>query len=183
MNKMSIARATGMMTLCAMVTGCATQMTRPASAPVASTVRLGTFKAVELETATIAPAFAEAGPNKKAAKKINEHLIKNLSMVFPGLKTVDKSTASAGSKTLVIRPVIKEIKFIGGAARFWIGAMAGSSAVLMEVDFIDMSSGTSVAKPEFFQSASAMSGGWGKADNMMLKYIADDVSNYSSNNR
>lgn len=167
------------------VSGCATNITRPASAPQPSPEPFGTFETVIYENVTIAPKFASANPNQRAAGRINEELITGLNNVFPGMQVVDHTTQEVPDKTLVIRPKIKEIKFIGGAARFWVGAMAGSSAVLMQVDFLDQSTGTVLTSPQFYRSAGAMSGGgsMGASDNMMLSAIAQDIVTYTVSNR
>ena len=105
--------------------------------------------------------------------------------VFTGIKVVDKSTGKPETRTLVIRPPIKEIKFIGGAARFWVGPMAGSSAVLMEVSFVDKETGDVIAAPQFYRVANAWGGGMsmGGADNMMLSQVVQDIVIYTTSNR
>jgi hypothetical protein len=157
-------------------------MTRPKEAPVSPTVRLGEFENVEMKAVGIAPAFAKHSANKKALKKIDEVLFKNMASVFPNLKRIelDGNFSSTGRRTLQITPYIKEIKFVGGSARFWVGSMAGSSAVLMQATLRDSSSGEIIADPEFFQRAM---GAFGIADNKMLGYIADDIVKYCSDNR
>jgi len=76
-------------------------------------------------------------------------------------------------------------KFIGGAARFWAGAMAGSSAVLMQVTFRDGNTGQIIADNEFYRVANACYEGLtiGVPDNLMLEEIARDVASYCSLNR
>ncbi len=161
--------------------GCATNLTKPSSAPQPVSARLGTFANVEMEPAMIAEPFAAAGANQKAAKKINELLNAQMAYVFPGMNSTEKKPG----KTLVIKPVIKEIKFIGGAARFWVGAMAGSSAVLMEVSYLEKETGNVLAKVEFYDQASAYAGAYnmGVTDNLMLNHIVTQIVNYSTANR
>jgi hypothetical protein len=166
----------------ALTQGCATQIRRPSGAPEAAKVKLGTFDTVTLKHVEIAPEFSAAGANKKAAKKINERLFMEMRKVFDGLQEAGETPAQQG---LLIEPLIEEIKFIGGAARFWVGAMAGSSAVLMKVTFRDAAAGEVVAAPQFYRSAAAFAGGMsmGAADNRMLDAIASDVATYAGNNR
>ena len=168
-----------------LVSGCATHIRQPQSQPRPSTERFGTFDNVYYENVVIAPDFASSTPNQRAAKRINEELISGLNNVFPGMHVVDRAPQSASGKNVVIRPQVIEIKFIGGAARFWVGAMAGSSAVLMRVDYIDMQSGNILANPEFYRAASAHRGGMsmGATDNVMLTMIAQDIITYTSSNR
>ncbi len=161
--------------------GCATTLSKPDSAPQPATVRLGTFANVALEPVEISPEFAAHSANKKAAKKINELLQDQMVYIFPNMNSDEKKDGS----TLVIKPLIKEIKFIGGAARFWLGAMAGSSAVLMQVDYIDKQTADVVAAPEFYNQASAMGGAYsmGTTDNLMLDQIVDQIIKYTKANR
>jgi hypothetical protein len=167
--------------LAGLLQGCATNLTKPTATVQPATVRLGTFANVELEPATLAEPFAAAGANQKAAKKINELLNTQLACVFPGMNSAEKKSG----KTLVVKPVIKEIKFIGGAARFWVGAMAGSSAVLMEVTYLEKETGNVLAKAEFYDEASAYAGSWnmGVSDNLMLNHVVTQIVNYSAANR
>jgi len=162
--------------------GCATNLTKPAGTPRPTTVRLSTFQTVTMKPVEIAPEFASAGANQKAAKRINEVLVDDMRMVFPNLREASGEDVRAG---LLIEPLIQEIKFIGGAARFWVGAMAGSSAVLMKASFRDASTGEIIGEPQFYRDAGAYSGGYsmGATDNRMLEDIAKDIVNYAMLNR
>lgn len=179
--------AVPMMVVGALLTGCATNLSKPAGPPAATKVKFGEFKKVEMAKVTVSEKFAAAGANQKAARKIDEILKRDMAMLFPGMALVDtvsKST-NAAERTLQIIPHIKEIKFIGGGARFMVGAMAGSSAVLMQVTFKDSSTGEVVADPEFYRAAGSMSGGYsiGGTDNLMLDNIVKDITNYTLLNR
>ena len=162
--------------------GCATKLTKPAVPPQPTTVKLSTFETVTMKKVEIAPEFASAGANQKAARKINEVLVYNMRMVFPNLREASGEDVQTG---LLIEPLIQEIKFIGGAARFWVGAMAGSSAVLIKVSFRDASTGELIGEPQFYRAANAYTGGWsmGSTDNRMLEDIAKDIVNYATLNR
>lgn len=172
----------GAVALCA---GCATHIRKPASAPMPSRVKFSEFNAFVLKPIAIAPAFAKAGANQKAARKIDGKLFDEMKVAFPGIVRAAAEPPVAGARTLVIEPRVEQIKFIGGAARFWVGAMAGSSAVLMQVNFIDQQSGEVVANPEFYRGANSFSGGWsvGVTDNLMLDEIARDIVQYAAYNR
>jgi len=164
-------------------TGCATTLRKPESAPQPPTVKFSHFKAVQLKEVTISPAFASSGANQKAARKINQLLVSNMRPIFANVQVVPAGTVpeKAAARTLLITPIIEEIKFIGGGARFMVGAMAGSSAVLMKVSYTDAATGDIVATPEFYRAASAWQGGqsMGSTDNEMLKLIVQDICDYS----
>ena len=160
--------------------GCATNLTKPQGAPQAPTAKFGGFEHVEMKQVQLAPAFAASSANKKAQKKINEVMFVQVSEVLPLMKEFDNKPGSPKGSTLVIEPLIKEIKFIGGMARFWAGALAGSSAVLYQVTFTDEVTGEVLANPEFYQQASAMGGAWsmGGSDNGMLHRICTVSTEY-----
>lgn len=75
---------------------------------------------------------------------------------------------------MVIEAWIEHINFIGGGARFWVGPLAESSALIMKVRYIDIALGKIIAEPEFFQRAAAWSGAFnvGGQDNAMLARIS-----------
>ena len=92
--------------------------------------------------------------------------------------------AGANAKTLKIEPTIRHIRFISGGARFWGGAFAGGSAVLMTVKLTDAGTGQLIAEPEFYQHASKMAGAWsfGATDKAMLVRISSMVADYLQKN-
>ncbi len=171
----------------ALLAGCATNLTRPAGPPQPTKVRFGEYQQVEMARVSLSERFADSGANQKALRKIDELLTRDMQMLFPKMKIVATAAefTRGAPQTLLIEPHIKEIKFIGGMARFWAGAMAGSSAVLMQVIYRDSASGEVIADPEFYEQAGAYSGDWtiGGTDNQMLEEIVKEVTNYSQLNR
>jgi len=170
----------------ALLTGCATRIRQPAAAPQPVKVKLSTFKSVGLKTVVVNPKFAGAATNEKARKKINELLVTKMKFAIPELKQIDEVVKpdAADKPALVIEPVIEEIKFIGGAARFWVGAMAGSSAVLMKVTYTSSATGEVLAAPEFYKVGNAMAGGgsMGASDNLMLDEVVREIVDYTKLN-
>jgi hypothetical protein len=142
---------------------------------------LNSYGTYELKELTIAGAFAGQGANEKAAAKIREHIAAQVAPIVAAWTTAGKANGKAG--TVVIEPVLDQIKFIGGKTRFWAGALAGSSYVVLKLKITD-SSGAVVAEPEFYQRASAMSGAWtgGGQDNDMLQRIVTLMSGYLTGN-
>jgi hypothetical protein len=137
------------------------------------------FTAFAMKPVTLASRYANNDTNEKALVKIQE----NLSLVMePTITNWNHIGATKGGtqRTLVITPVVSEIKFIGGAARFWVGPAAGSSAVIMRVTITEKETGKTIATPEFYSSAGAWSGSWtiGGTDNAMLGRIATRVTDY-----
>ncbi len=161
--------------------GCATNVTKPSAAPKPAVVRFGTFSNVVLEPVVFAEPFTAAGPNQTAAKKINELLMDQLARVFPDMNSAGKKVGN----TLIIKPVIKDIRFVNKKARTYGGAMAGSSAILMEITYLEKETQAVVARVEFYDYASAFAGNIsvGKSDIKMLSNIVTQIVNYSSANR
>lgn len=87
-------------------------------------------------------------------------------------------------RTLIIEPFVKELKFVSGGERFWGGALAGSSAVVMKLRLVDATTNAVIAEPEFYQRAAAMSGAWtfGAQDNAMLSRIVEVSVQYLQRN-
>ncbi len=163
--------------------GCATKIRKPVAEPQPARVKLGEFKHVELSAIVIAPELGKA--NAKALAKLDGLIDQKVRHVFASVSRPGEAAAASGGRVLRITPEIEDMKFIGGAARFWVGAMAGSSAVLMKVKFQDAASGEVLAEPEFYRAANAFTGGQtiGVTDNLMLDQIADDIANYCARNR
>ena len=60
--------------------------------------------------------------------------------------------------------------------------MAGSSVVIMDVEYIDLNSGEQVGIAGFQRTASAYSGPFGIADNRMLSDVGEDVVLFTRSN-
>jgi hypothetical protein len=166
----------------ALTQGCATNLTKPEGPPQPTSVKLSTFPTVTMKKVEIAPDFASASTNQRAANKIETVLFRDMRLAFPDLREAGEEEVRTG---LLIEPLIQEIKFIGGAARFWVGAMAGSSAVLMKATFRDASTGEIIGEPQFYRDAGAYKGAWSMSvsDNRMLEAIARDLFDYATANR
>ena len=115
---------------------------------------LNGFSKYELRDLTMGAPYAGQAANEKAVEKIREYLRNQVGPVISAWNSAGAHSAS--ESTLVIEPQVVEIKFIGGSTRFWVGAMAGSSYVLLRVKMTEQPSGRVIAEPEFFQRAAAM---------------------------
>ena len=169
----------GVAACCALIMGCATNIKQPTITPMSAKVKLGTFERIEVLAVTAVPGVPEG--NAKAIGKIDENLRTEMTKAFPDVKFVSSEDAfSKGGNVLQVIPVVKDIKFIGGAARFWVGAMAGSSAVLVYVKCVNAATGEIVAEGDFYEVAGAHSGSWsiGASDNMMLVQVAKNIVQY-----
>lgn len=170
--------------------GCATQVTEKPTKTKRASINLSDFKQVVLVATEIAPTYADNGANIKAVNKIDELLNLRVSELFEDvavveLDEVDKRTLAAAEKgdTLLIKPYVKQIKFIGGAARFWGGAMAGSSVVIIDAVFVDAATGEVIGKTGTYRKAGAYSDPFGIGSNRMLDDAAQDIINYIASNQ
>jgi hypothetical protein len=127
-------------------------------------------------------AYSGQDANERATARIQEHFNSRVSPIIDGWNRA--APQGQPVRVLVIEPRIEHIKFIGGGARFWVGPLAGSSAVIMKVKYIDKESGKLVSEPEFFQRAAAWSGAFtvGGQDNAMLARIVTLVADYTKRN-
>lgn len=164
--------------------GCATTYINPTATqnppPAAA---FGSFDTIELATLTLNPDYQGQDANTRATSKIETELKLRLDPLIAAWNQ-DAANRETTRGRLLIEPHVRDIKFISGGVRFWAGAMAGSSAVIIDVIFRDADSGEVIAKPEFYQHANAYAGAWtiGTMDNAMLIRIAELIAEYTRNN-
>jgi len=141
------------------------------------------FTAFELKPVTLAPAFSDSSVNQKALIAIQKSIDSELQPVFDNWNKTETKKDEV-PRTLVIEPVVTEIKFINGATRFFAGALAGSSAVIIRATVIEKETGKVIASPEFYARANAWGGAFtiGATDNYMLTNIAHRMTEYFTKN-
>jgi hypothetical protein len=145
-------------------------------------VQLDHYARFELKPAVLAPAYAEHEANKKALLSVQENIDQRLG-AWAAQRNAEPAKNAAAS-TLTIEPVIEKVRFISGGKRFFAGAFAGSSQILMKLRLTDAASGEVIAEPEFYQHARGMAGAWsmGGADNAMLARVASLAQDYVAAN-
>lgn len=147
------------------------------------TKAFSSFKKIEVAEAVLAKPFAEKEVNQKALGKLRAELALKLDpLVAEWNESADARPDAAG--TLLISPVISEIKFVSGSTRFWGGAMAGDSAIVVKVEYKAADSGELVSDAIFYQHANAMGGGWsvGGTDKAMLNRMGTLIMEFTKNN-
>jgi hypothetical protein len=182
MNLCMMTRAAGVGGFLLFLGACATTYINPtATRNPPPEVAFNQYESFELESIAIPAKYADHEANQAAVAKIERGLNEKLG---PTLDRWNSSEDKAPRGTLVIEPVVRDIKFIGGGVRFWAGSMAGSSAVIIDVSFRDAETGEVIAEPEFYQHANASAGGWsvGGADNAMLNRMATLIMEYVQSN-
>ena len=95
----------------------------------------------------------------------------------------DWESRGRGARVLRIEPTVEKIRFIGNAARIFIGGMAGHSWIVVRVRYVDAATNTTLAEPEFSARSGRGNGFTGAAaDYRMLTAAVDAIVNYTSKN-
>ena len=139
---------------------------------------LDSFDRFEISPITMAAPYAGEEVNEDARQRLQINLDERVPPVLSEWNA--KEAKSSPPKTLKIEPAVRHVKFISGKARFWKGAFAGGTAVLMTVKLSDAATGEVIAEPEFYQRANAMGAAWsyGATDKAMLVRTTDLISDY-----
>ena len=172
MNKAykSVLLMTGLLAL-SLVQGCATRVKASTTSNPAPTEAFSAFGRIEVKPAVFAEGYKG---NLAGVAKINENINKDLA------ESLKKwNSGSDNGRVLTIEPIVEEMQFQSGVKRVFLGPLAGSSGVRMRVIIRD-NKGNEIARPEFFQRASAMAAGFmlGVHDNLMLTRVANLTSSY-----
>ncbi len=162
------------------ISGCVTKIKASTNSNPPPAEKFSNFSRIEIKPAQLSPEMSGNGANKRALIKIQENLDLNLKNQLQQWN----AGKSGNSRTLVIEPVVEQIKFISAGVRVFAGPIAGSSAVVMKLKITDMATNKLVAYPEFYQRAEAWSGAFtlGVHDNLMLTRTARIASDYLINN-
>lgn len=166
------------------LSACATRLTKPEGPAEAPDTAFRAYERVILTPITISPEFAEQRSNQSARDKMDNYLKQLMATTFKNVQFEMVDDASKvepnGKRTLIVKPHIKEIKFVNTATRILGGAMVGGSAVLMEVSMDDISANKSIGNPEFYAELGAWAG-FG-ADNRVLNKVIEDINFYFRTN-
>jgi hypothetical protein len=139
---------------------------------------LQAFDRFELAPFDMGAPYAGQDPNEEAKRRLQTNLDERLPPVLTEWNA--KTPQNTPPRVLKIEPTIRHVKFISGKARFWAGAFAGGTAVLVTVKLSDAASGEVIAEPEFYQHANAMGAAWsyGATDKAMLIRTTDLITDY-----
>lgn len=162
-----------------LMTGCVTDIKPGTSQNPAPAENFSAFN--RFEVTPLKSASSEVAAYQDALARIQENIDDRLKSRLNrwNAKPLDTTT-----RTLLIEPVITDLKFVGGGQRFVAGAFAGSSAVVMRARVLDKDAGKELAYPEFYAHAAAMGGAFsvGGTDNAMLVRIANSLAVYVFSN-
>lgn len=143
---------------------------------------LDAFDRVEIRPVTLDEDYSASRSGRKAVEAVRRNFEKELQ---PWVATRNGRPArNDPPRVLVIEPRIDGVRFVGGAARFWLGPFMGSSRVLLRLRLVDAATGAVVAEPEFYQHTRGMSGGFtlGVMDKAMFVRVAALAADYLEKN-
>lgn len=103
--------------------------------------------------------------------------------VQPLLAQWNGNSAKNGRK-LIVEPELISLRIVSGGARFWIGAMAGSSDVKLRMTLRDAKTNKVIGSPVISKQTGGMTGAWsmGATDKNLVDYIVDISKQYLINN-
>lgn len=142
---------------------------------------LNAFQRFEMSPVTMGPPFDEYEANKLAMQKLQVNIDER---VNPLLAEWNARPAGDAPRTLKIDSEIAYIRFITGGKRFFGGAFAGGSGILLKLKLTDAATGEVVGEPQFYQYANAFSATYtfGAMDKHMLIRMSGMVANYLKSN-
>ena len=164
----------GLLTLTLAVAGCASNVRASRTDNPPPVEAYSNFGRIDVKPVVLAPEFRGQSANEKSLEKINANFFKRI-----GENPRKWNNRPDNGRTLVIEPIVTDIRFIGVGARIFTGPLSGSSGVVIHIKATDVSTGKLIDHPEFYQHSSAGAGfGLGIADNLMLTRIGELVGDY-----
>jgi PBP1b-binding outer membrane lipoprotein LpoB len=131
--------------LLALTAGCTTNIKPSVETNPAPAEKFSAFNRFEL--LPVQAATSEVSNQQAAMKKIEEN---TQNILGKRLQQLNSKPQTGQPRTLLIEPTVTELKFVSGGKRFWAGAMAGSSAVVLKAKFTEKETGKLIANPEFY---------------------------------
>jgi len=172
---MKIIHIFAVLSLTLAVAACATNIKAKDETIVAPTAKFGSYQSYTLNPLTVEKSGGDSS-DIAATKRIETELAACMAQSLPN---------QGGNKKLLITPTITDLKKVNTSERIFLGAMAGSSAVLLNVKYTDAQTNEVIANPTFYSKASAMGGAWtfGSTDNVMLSRVVTKACDYTKQYR
>jgi len=147
----------------------------------APSVVLSSFQRFEMMPVSLEPPFDEYDANKDAVQNLEANLAERAK---PLIDEWNAKPAGDAPRTLRIEPKIAYIRFITGGKRFFAGAFAGDSGILIKLKLTDAATGETIGEPQFYQRAGAFSAAYtfGAMDKHMLIRASGMIANYLKTN-
>jgi hypothetical protein len=162
--------------------GCATHINSSLATNPPPAEAFSGFTKIQLGSVRFDRKCERTSDGERALAKIQENLSARMAASLARWNAAGKGHTPV--RTLLVDPVVAEMKFVDGNSRFWVGPLAGSSAIILRVRITEYETGKVVATPEFYARASAMGGSFsiGATDNVMLTRIAGRLADYLEGN-
>jgi len=157
-----------------MLAGCVTHIAAPEVYNAPPDEKFAAFSRFDLLPLRLAP---DAKMSEPALGKIQQ----NIDVRLQGkIDEWNEKPVEGAVRTLIIQPEITSGKFVSGGKRFWFGAFAGSSAVILHATFTEKETKKVIGEADFYAKANAQAGTWtfGATDNVMLIRIANSFAVY-----
>lgn len=151
--------------------------------PLPSAVRFDQFDKVEVQYSVLGEYCRQTKLHRQSAQLLDELLLRDLSRVFPGMRTVGRFS-DGEARTLEITPVIQEIDIQSDARRYWLSWAAGKSFLRIKLVCRDSASGQVIAEPSFYRETDALEASWtsGFSDRLIREEIVQDAVRYMLKN-
>lgn len=172
---MKITHTFAVLSLTLAASACATNISAKDDTIVPPKVKFGSYQGYTLNPLTVEKSGGDSADDA-AAKRIESELAACMAQSLPN---------QGGNKKLIITPTITDLKKVNTSERIFLGAMAGSSAVLLNVKYTDAQTKEVIANPTFYSKAAAMGGAWtfGSTDNVMLTRVVTKACDYTKQYR
>jgi len=167
-----------------LISGCSTRIHEKNETIQPSKIPFSQFSNLVVVPLVVEHSGDDSG-DRRAVEHIKAGLATCLNAAFKAVTPATPGQTMFTPGSLVIEPAIEDLKKVNGAERFWVGPLAGSSAILLRTRYLDGSSGDVIANPVFYSKASAMGGTWtfGATDNAMLTRVVDLACDYARKNQ
>lgn len=136
------------------------------------------FDKIEFEAATLDKSLPTKKKNVEGTRRNLDHSI--LVAFEPKQAIWNKSDAK---RPLLVKTHIRGLKFVGGATRFMVGAMAGRSWMHVELTFVDKNTGKTIGTAALYRVADMANGfTLARADYAMVENMGKDIIDYIQSN-
>lgn len=181
MNRLTLAKTLGLMLIALLVVSCGgKQQSQPEQQQAKPVPKL----AKKYDTLLFAPFTIKeelANDYPQAASELESSAMTALQMgkQFARVDAVSGDVVGSAG-TLVVKAKITEMRIVSGAARFWGGAMAGSSGVELDLRLVDSVSNKVVREEKLSSWNNAWGAAWtgGSTDNSLLSDMGKIVAQY-----
>jgi len=179
MNKLYPVTTLGVLLVLLLLVSCGGKQSQPeqAAAPVKKLDMK--YDTLLFSSFTATPEIAKDYP--QAATELQHSVMTALQMAnsFKQVGTIAEGVP-ASEKTLLIKANITDMRIVGGAARFWGGAMAGSSGLEMDLQLIDGASDRIIRNEKLSSWNNPFGAAWtgGSTDNSLVADMGKITAQY-----